>query len=137
MARSDLTNSAVRHQIMLERLKSAEAREFNKLVPILERQVRETLAKLGEPVQSLTRARLNGLLRELRAAQAAALEEAQDKLLKRLRNIAAYETRFEAESLTAQTPTGVTLTASTTQAARASPQSAVAGKSGGVTGRVE
>lgn len=117
MARSALTNSAVRHQIMLERLKSAEAREFNKLVPVLERQVRETLAKLGEPVQSLTRARLNGLLRELRGAQAAVLEEAQEKLLRRLRNIAAYETRFEAESLTAQTPRGVTISAATTQAA--------------------
>lgn len=117
MARSDLTNSAVRHQIMLERLKSAEAREFNKLIPILERQVRETLAKLGEPVQSLTRARLNGLLRELRAAQAAALEEAQDKLLKRLRNIAAYESKFEASSLTAQTPRGISIAAATADAA--------------------
>lgn len=117
MARSDLTNSAVRHQIMLERLKSAEAREFNKLIPILERQVRETLAKLGEPVQSLTRSRLNGLLRELRAAQAAALEEAQDKLLKRLRNIAAYESKFEATSLTAQTPRGISIAAATADAA--------------------
>src|SRR3546814_16424321 len=115
MARSDLTNSAVRHQIMLERLKSAEAREYNKLVPILERQVRETQAKLGEPVQSLTRARLNGLLRELRAAQAAALEEAQDKLLKRLRHTHDYETSFEAESLHAQNPTRRTTTDHNTQ----------------------
>lgn len=117
MARSDLTNSAVRHQIMLERLKAAEAGEFNKLIPILERQVRETLAKLDEPVRGLTRARLNGLLRELRAAQEAALARAQDKLLRRLRNIAAYESNFEAKSLTAQTPRGVTITAATAKAA--------------------
>lgn len=117
MARSTLTNSAVRHQVMLERLKAAEAREFNKIVPILERQVREALAALGDPVQSLTRARLNGLLRELRAAQAAALEGAQEKLLWRLRNIAAYESKFEAQSLTAQTPRGTTLVAATTEAA--------------------
>lgn len=120
MARSALTNSAVRHQVMLERLKAAEAREFNKLIPVLERQVRETLAALGEPVQSLTRGRLNGLLRELRAAQAAALEQAQDKLLRRLRNIAAYESKFEAESITAQTPRGFSFAAATTEAAWAS-----------------
>jgi SPP1 gp7 family putative phage head morphogenesis protein len=120
MARSALTNSAVRHQVMLERLKAAEAREFNKLIPILERQVRETLARLGDPVTSLTRARLNGLLRELRAAQTAALGKAQDKLLKRLRNIAAYEANFEAASLTAQTPRGVTIAAATGEAAWAS-----------------
>lgn len=120
MARSALTNSAVRHQVMLERLKAAEAREFNKLIPILERQVRETLAKLGDPVTSLTRARLNALLRELRAAQAAALGKAQDKLLKRLRNIAAYEANFEAESVNAHTPRGFALTAASGEAAWAS-----------------
>ena len=117
MARSALTNSAVRHQVMLERLKSAETREFNKLIPILERQVRETLARLGDPVTSLTRARLNGLLRELRAAQAAALGKAQDKLLKRLRNIAAYEANFEAESVNAHTPKGTSLVAASPEAA--------------------
>lgn len=105
---------------MLERLKAAEAREFNKLVPILERQVRETLAALGEPVTSLTRARLNALLRELRKAQEAALGKAQDKLLKRLRTIAAYESKFEAASINAHTPRGVTLAAATAEAAWAS-----------------
>ena len=120
MARSSLTHSAIRHQVMLERLKAAEAREFNKLIPILERQVRETLAALGEPVTSLTRARLNALLRELRAAQAAALGKAQDKLLKRLRTIAAYEANFEAASINAHTPRGTTLTAASAEAAWAS-----------------
>lgn len=102
-----LTNAAVRHQVYLERLKAAEARDFNKLIPILERQVRETLAKLGEPVQSLTRAKLRGLLRELKAAQDAAKDKAVNRLVRRLRNIAAYEVGFEADSLNALTPEGV------------------------------
>lgn len=120
MARSALTNAIIRHQVMLERLKSAEAREFNKLIPILEQQVREVLAKLGEPVQNLTRARLNALLRELRSAQAAALEKSQEKLLKRLRAIAAYESNFEAGSMSAAAPRGMTFAAASAEAAWAS-----------------
>jgi SPP1 gp7 family putative phage head morphogenesis protein len=120
MARSDLTNATVRHQIMLERLKAAEAREFNKLVPILEKQVRDTLARLDTPVQRLSRANLNALLRELRAAQAAVLEEAQTKLLRRLRNIAAYESKFEAAMLNSQTPRGISFAAASVEAAWAS-----------------
>lgn len=120
MARSDLTNATIRHQVMLERLKTDEAREFNKIILVLERQVREVLAALGEPVQGLTRARLNGLLRELRAAQGAALAKSQDKLLTRLRNIAAYESKFEAASLTAAAPRGTVFTAATIDVAWAS-----------------
>lgn len=120
MARSDLTNTTIRHQIMLERLKAAEAKEFNKLIPTLERQVRETLARLDTPVQNLTRTRLNGLLRELRGAQAAVLEEAQTKLLRRLRNIAAYESRFEAAALSSVTPASMAFAAASVEVAWAS-----------------
>lgn len=107
MARGELTNSAIRHQVYLERLKSAEARDFNKLLPILQKQVNDAVAKLDTPISALTRGKLNGLLRELRAAQDAALTKSQTALLRRLRNIAAYESSFEAESINAQTPKGV------------------------------
>lgn len=117
MARGTLTNSAVRHQVMLERLKSAEARDYNKLIPILTRQIEDTLARLRQPVTSLTRARLNALIRELRAAQNAALDQAQTALLRRLRNIAAYESNFEATSINAHTPAGVTLAAASGEVA--------------------
>lgn len=118
-----LTDTTTRHQVMLERLKAAEAREFNKLIPILDAQVRDVMAKLDGPVKELTRAQLNGLLRELRAAQTAALTEAQDKLLTRLRNISAYESEFEASALTATTPRGISITAASAQAAWASATS--------------
>lgn len=120
MARSALTNSAIRHQVMLERLKAAEAREYNRLIPILTRQVEDTLIRLRTSVTSLTRARLNGLLRELRAAQQAALDEAQTSLMRRLRNIAAYESEFEATSINAHTPASITLRAATVEVAWAS-----------------
>lgn len=116
-----LTNAAIRHQVYLERLKTAEAGEYNKLIALLDKQIREALAALGSPVQNLTRGRLNGLIRELRAAQKAALEKSNDALIRRLRNIAAYEAKFEADTLTALTPAGYTVApASTTTAWTAS-----------------
>jgi SPP1 gp7 family putative phage head morphogenesis protein len=117
VARATLTNSAVRHQVMLERLKAAEVRDYNKLLAILEKQLVEALARLRTPVKDLTRGRLNGLVRELRAAQAAALGKSQDALLRRLRNIAAYEAEFEATSVNAQTPKGFSIKAATGEAA--------------------
>lgn len=117
MARSSLTNAAVRHQVMLERLKVAEAREYNKLIPILEKQVRDMLAKLNTPVSKLTRAQLTALLRELRGAQEAALKQAQDSLMRRLQRISAYETGFEARLLTEATPSSFSFGAATADAA--------------------
>lgn len=99
-----LTNAAVRHQVYLERLKTAEARDFNKIIPILDQQIAAAMAKLGTPVQSLTRAKLNALVRELKKAQDDALAGAQGRLMKRLRTIAAYESDFEARSITAHGP---------------------------------
>lgn len=115
--RAALTNSAVRHQVMLERLKTAEVADYNKILAILLEQVTSTLARLDTPVQRLTRAKLNGMLRELRAAQKAALEKSTTKLIKRLQKIAAYEADFEANSINAQTPRGVTIGAATGEAA--------------------
>jgi SPP1 gp7 family putative phage head morphogenesis protein len=115
--RSALTNSSVRHQVMLERLKTAEARDYNRLLIILQTQVTDVLSRLETPVQALTKARLNGLLRELRSAQSAALEKSNSKLMTRLRRIAAYEANFESESITSQTPRGVTIVAATGEVA--------------------
>lgn len=119
-ASNELTQNTVRHQVMLERLKSAEAKDFNRILPILEKQVVDALAKLRGPITDMTRGQLNGMLRELRAAQQAALEKSQDGLLRRLRNIAAYESDFEAGSMSAAAPRGIAFSAATTEAAWAS-----------------
>lgn len=98
---SVLEDIATRHQVHLERLKAAEVRDYNTLLAILAAQVDDVLRTLlVERLSDLKRARLNAILRELRAAQDAALDEANDRLLRRLETLAEYEAGFEARALT-------------------------------------
>lgn len=93
-------DDTVRHQVMLERLKVAEAREFNRLLPIIQQQVDDLLARMrGRKLSDLDRGSMNAQLRLLRDAQRRALTDAQDKALARLRMLAEYEAEFEVESL--------------------------------------
>lgn len=91
---------ATYHSVMLERLKAAEVRDFNAMVPLLEKQVNELLERLrGTTLSEMTRGQINAQLRLLRTAQQAVLAEATDKLERRLRMLAEYEAGFEAATL--------------------------------------
>lgn len=91
---------ATYHSVMLERLKAAEVRDFNAMVPLLEKQVNELLDRLrGTTLSDMTRGQINAQLRLLRLAQQAVLTEATDKLERRLRMLAEYEAGFEASTL--------------------------------------
>ena len=119
-ARGTLVDSSIRHQVLLERLKMAEAREYNTLLAMLRGQVAGVQARLrssGSELSSLTRGRLNGLLRELDGAQSAALADAQDKLIRRLQMISEYETGFEYSTLSNAVPEGTAITAASAPAA--------------------
>lgn len=113
---ASLTNATVRHQVYLERLKTAEARDYNRLLAILQKQVDEAIARLGQEVNELSRTRLNGMLAELRGAQAAATNQAQDRLMRRLNNISIYEASLEADTINALAP-GVGIVAASAEAA--------------------
>lgn len=93
-------HQATLHSVMLERLKAAEVRDFQKLIPLLEQQIDALLVRLqGTSLSQLTRGQVNAELRLLRDAQQQALAGALDKLDKRLRLLAEYEAGFEAATL--------------------------------------
>lgn len=99
-AAPSVIDNATRHAVMLERLKAAEARDFNRLVPILEKQVTDILASLKvKSLSELDRGAMNATLRLLRQAQDDAAKGATDRLLARLTRIAEYEAKFEATTL--------------------------------------
>jgi SPP1 gp7 family putative phage head morphogenesis protein len=112
---------ATYHSVMLERLKAAEVRDFNAMVPLLEKQVNELLERLrGTTLSEMTRGQINAQLRLLRTAQQAVLTEATDKLERRLRMLAEYEAGFEAATLQrylTEAGTGTVLTVPTGPAA--------------------
>lgn len=91
---------ATYHSVMLERLKAAEVRAYNELVPLLEKQISELLQRLqGTTLSDMTRGQINAQLRLLRQSQQALLAEANAKLERRLRMLAEYESGFEAATL--------------------------------------
>lgn len=99
MATSQIAD-ATYHSVMLERLKAAEVRAYNELVPLLEKQVNELLERLrGTTLSDMTRGQINAQLRLLRQSQQALLTEANAKLERRLRMLAEYEAGFEASTL--------------------------------------
>lgn len=62
---------ATRRQVMLERLKSGQVRDYAKVIKDIEKLVRLTLAGLEEEIGGLSRTKLNKLLSGLRMDQAA------------------------------------------------------------------
>lgn len=99
MATSQIAD-ATYHSVMLERLKAAEVRAYNEMVPLLEKQINELLDRLrGTTLSDMTRGQTNAQLRLLRQAQQAVLTEANDKLERRLRLLSEYEAGFEATTL--------------------------------------
>lgn len=93
---SELTDSAIRNQVLLERLKTSEADEFLPYLRRIERAIRKALSDAGETIE--TRAKLNRLLTDLSTAQKAIYDEYNAQLSLNLQDIGVQQATFEGES---------------------------------------
>ena len=96
-------DDATRHAVMLERLKAAEVRDFNALLPILQKQIDDVTTRMkASRLSELKRGELNAMLRILKQAQDDAVAQHTDKLLANLERLSEYEAHFEASTIEAQ-----------------------------------
>lgn len=90
MAKSPAYNDlAIKRQVLLERLKSGQVRDFAKTIKEIEKLIRSTLAGLEEDIGTLSRTKLNKLLSELRRDQVAVFATGTAVLSKDLADISA------------------------------------------------
>lgn len=78
---------AIKRQVMLERLKSGQVRDFAKVIKDIEKLVRQTLLGLDEDVGEISRTKLNKLLSNLRTDQAAVYKTGTTAFTKNLTDI--------------------------------------------------
>lgn len=88
---------AIKRQVMLERIKSGQVRDFAGTIKDLEKVIRQTLFSLEEEVGEMSRTKLNGLLSQLQADQAAVFKTGTAALTKDLGDISAL---YMAQELT-------------------------------------
>ena len=102
MSKKALSTVATRHQVYLERLKVQTARDFVRVLPQLERAIRDVLFELQvDTLSDLSARQLKRLLADLRAAQQELLVKAKELLLDDLRGLSRYEAGFEERALQA------------------------------------
>lgn len=94
-----LSDLVVRHQVLLERLKTGTARDFNRVIPELTRLLDEFILRLGQDIGTMQRPALMQLLTSLKREQDALLLRRQDDALAELRRISEYEMQFEVDAL--------------------------------------
>lgn len=94
---NDLEDIAVRFQVYLEGLKTGEYREFNKVLRLLEAELARALA-VGE-ISSLSRSKLEKIIREVARNQTASIKNSMDALIVAMKEFSLYSYEFEAEAL--------------------------------------
>lgn len=80
---------ATKRQVMLERLKSGQVRDYAKVIKKLEKLIRQTLLALEDEVGEMSRTKLNKLLSQLQADQAAVFKTGTTALTANLADISA------------------------------------------------
>lgn len=98
----DLLDRTLRLQVLLERLKEEDTREFNRVLRLIDREVREALQN-GE-VSELSRAQMEKLIRQVSENVSKGVSEAVDELTSRMREAGLFSYEFEARSLAAVSP---------------------------------
>lgn len=94
-----LTNLAIRQQVLLERLKTQTAKDFQSVFDAVSVATRDALALLGTPdLSEVSKTKLNAMLRELRAVNAELIGEATTELQGNFDKIAAWSANFEAQA---------------------------------------
>lgn len=102
MSKLALSTVATRHQVFLERLKTQTAGDFVRVLPQLEKSIRDVIYSLHvDTLDALSRAQLQRVLGQLERAQAQQITEAKKLLLGDLKGLAGYEVGFEARTLEA------------------------------------
>ena len=86
-----------RHQVLLERLKTATANDYAQLIPELESVIELTLTKglKGDLVSAMGKKKLKFTLEQLRVAQQQILDKHNEKLKSNLKDISDSEVNFE------------------------------------------
>lgn len=97
-AAEDLLNTAVRHQVYLERLKSGQVGQFEAYLKRIDKSIRDRLTKAD--LTGYQRARLEKLLGQVDKDLAAIYGEFQKQLDLDLSDLAEYEAGFEHRALT-------------------------------------
>jgi SPP1 gp7 family putative phage head morphogenesis protein len=98
MATSEaLIQTTVRHQVLLERLKSGEVNRFTKFLKQIDSDLKERL--LNDDLTNFSRTRLERLLVEVENALSGVFGEFQQELEGGLSDLAEYEAGFEAASI--------------------------------------
>lgn len=96
-----LDDITVRYQVYLERLKTSDYREFNKvlteLVPILEKELG------GREVSELSKRKLQDLVKKVTSKYADSVDEAVEVLVASMKELAEYAYDFEKDALLAGT----------------------------------
>lgn len=106
MTSKKLIALTTRHQVLLERLKTHEARNLAGVMDEVDRAIREELAVLDvEKMSDLSRSKLQSLLKELRKQQVKLQQKAVLAFTKRLSTIADYEEEFEGKAFATATGT--------------------------------
>lgn len=90
-----LTDIITRQQIMIERLKSGEAREYIAALQKLDPAIAEVVGALSEEIGQVTRKELLRVLAKLEEINAEVIEKANKGLMKRFGEFADYQVEFE------------------------------------------
>lgn len=99
MSTPSLSQLVVRHQVLLERLKSGNVREFNRIIPELSSLLDQFIMRLQGDIGTLPRGTVNALLTSLKREQNALLAHHQEALISQMKALAKYEANFEVTSL--------------------------------------
>ncbi len=104
MSKNTLTNLALRNQFLLDQYKAGQVLDFDKVHKKLEAAIQETLGAVeGETLDTLSRAELNGVLRDLNLAQTDIKLAQIAKLTESLADLAGFTASTEASTLKALT----------------------------------
>lgn len=104
MPRGRLTNIATRAQVLLERLKAGEVKDFISIFTEIDKTVRDIVLALDvETMGQLTRKELSALLANLKSVNGASLTKATDALFENLAKLAEQQAAFEATTINSLT----------------------------------
>lgn len=112
----DLLNAAIRHQVSLLRFSEGEAK---RAVKLLAKGEAELLDLLKSGPSEFSQARLNGMLRDIRAMRSALIDQVKAELTDSLQSLAEVEANWEHSTLQATVPVEYAFNAVTPQAVKA------------------
>lgn len=105
-ANDALLDAVISHQVLLQQFSNREVRELLKLLRKIEPRI---LRQLDRVRTSWSRARLDGMLSQIRQILAAAHIQMRDRLTTNLRDFSDFEAGFTTQILSAQVPSSIVI----------------------------